>query len=122
MTNCPICSATLNYFNKNKHCPILGRFLNHLEASCINPSVNDPLHYYNCIMGDDIEFPVLLAEEFTVNLGDRYVMMINNYETDKTFIKTSRITSALELNFLIQPDFPKLISTKKKISLSLVFS
>lgn len=120
MNNCPICSTKLHYTRKNAYCALLGRSLSHVDARCIKPSVNDPLHYYTCIASENIE--PILVEEFTIDLGDRYVMIINNYEKHKTIIKTSQNTSPLELNFLIQPDFPKLISTKKKISLSLVFS
>jgi hypothetical protein len=124
---------TSDYLN----CPICGQLCRHEEIRgydtplrvqgtcqtflCYNPLANDPLHYYNhIVLNSD---PLLLAyQEFSLNLGHKYVLFGINYNKNISLIKNQRNEAPLELGFVIVPDFPDLDSLKSKTRTAIVFS
>lgn len=118
-------------------CPICGQACRHEEVRgydtplrvqgtcqtflCYNPLATDPLHYYNHVVLDSA--PTLVAyQEFSLNLGRKYVLFANNYKQNKTQIRNQRNEVPLELAFVVVPDFPSLESLKSKIRMAMVFS
>jgi hypothetical protein len=88
---------------------------------CHTPLATDPLHYYSHIV-EKSKPDVIAYQEFSVDIGRRYILFANNYKQEKTLIRNQRNENALELPFIIFPDFPDLTSLKSKVRLSMVFS
>jgi len=63
----------------------------------------------------------IAAHEIRIDLGNRYVVLVNNYQIQKSFIRTDSSKIPLEAPLLV-PDFPYLESLKKKIRTVLTFS
>lgn len=119
---CPICRKELKQEEIN---PLFaqaypGSTRPGLIFICCSPLANDPLHYYvHTVKRDD---PGLINfQEFTIDLGSKYVIFRNDYEGEKSAVKSNKDIAALMVPFLV-PDFPKLESLKKKIKLSIAFS
>lgn len=88
---------------------------------CINPLTNNPLHYYNHIV-DKSEPNRIAYQEFSVDIGSKYIMFAIDLVHQKSLIKNSINADALELDFVIPVDFPNLNSLKKKIRTAITFS
>ena len=87
---------------------------------CLSPLANDPLHYYAHI-AEGAEPSWISFQEFTIDLGSKYVIFRNDYEGEKSSVKSNKDIEALSVPFLT-PDFPNLESLRKKIKLSITFS
>lgn len=88
---------------------------------CFNPLADDPLHYYNHIVASDDTLKIA-RQEFSLNLGNRYVIFINNYKEQTSSIKFHKNDNATLLPVMLMPDFPKLTSLKSKVRTIIVFS
>lgn len=119
--NCPICGKACSSSKDTGYNSSLGKSGRYMLFFCFNPLVTDPLHYYNHIVDESIPNQIAL-QEFSLDLGNKTVLVCNNYQSEKTFIRTSKEASPLEVSMIIVPDFPELNSLKKKIRTSLVFS
>lgn len=119
--NCPVCGKKCAV-EEEKHFGMPVRLQGPCQVFlCYNPLPNDPLHYYSHVVEKSV--PTRIAfQEFSINLGNKSILVLNNFTTQKTSIKNSRDSSPLELNFIIEPDFPYLISLKKKIRTAITFS
>jgi len=123
---CPICQQPLTKTEINRLYSI-----NHLQPSppfaaadifiCCSPLASDPLHYYNHTVKKD-ESDWIIFQEFSVDLGSKYVLFRNDYTVDRSFIESDKEIAVLEIPVLLIPDFPKLESLKKKIRTSITFS
>lgn len=125
--------ATEHFYN----CPICGAACDHDEAEgyntpthaqgkcdvflCVNPLANRPLHYYSHIV-EKAEPTVISYQEFTIDLGSKYIMFGLDLVRQKTIIKNSKRDKGLELDFVLNPDFPSLLSLVKKIRTTITFS
>jgi transcription elongation factor Elf1 len=120
--NCPLCGMDCRVedsprdFNLllNKNCAIQQFF-------CLNPLAKDPLHYYSHIV-DKSEPNRIAAHEIRIDLGNRYVVLVNNYQIQRTYLRTASNKRPLEVPVLLVPDFPHLDSLRKKIRTALTFT
>src|SRR5271154_3609887 len=113
-THCPICQGVLCNDNDG------GQYS--LEKySCYNPLASDPLHYYHHRVSQ-VDPDTLSYQEFSVNLGHRYIIFTNNYSMDTSSIKSAKGSEPLVIPILLMPDFPSLEILKNKIKMALVFS
>lgn len=88
---------------------------------CITPLANNPLHYYSHVVVD--ADPNMIAyQEFSVDIGSKYIMLALNLVNQKTLIKNTKRDNGLSLDFIISPDFPGLHSFIKKIRTVITFS
>jgi hypothetical protein len=117
-THCPICQGVLCFDND-------GRLSNPSPTGeklyCYNPLASEPLHYYHQQVSP-IDPDTLSYQEFTVNLGHRYVIFANHYTLNTSFVKSARGADALIIPVLLMPDFPSLENLKNKIKMAMVFS
>lgn len=88
---------------------------------CINPLAKLPLHYYTHVV-DKTTPNIISYQEFTIDIGNKYVVFALDLVGQKTIIKDSKRDKGLELNLIISPDFPKLSSLVKKIRTAITFS
>jgi hypothetical protein len=121
--NCPICGQKCHEAEE-KHGVWQGAL--RLQGPCqvflcYNPLPNDPLHYY-CHLVEKSAPTRVAYQEFSLNLGNKHILVLNNFLTQKTSIKNSKDATPLELNFIIEPDFPYFNSLKKKIRTAITFS
>lgn len=87
----------------------------------ITPLVEDPLHYYTHVV--QLHEPDCIAfQEFSLDLGNKNVLVLNNFVTQKTSIKNDKDSTPLELNFILTTNFADMSALKKKIQTSIVFS
>ena len=118
--NCPICGQVCSIeevdgsriFQRQGMCQ---QFL------CINPLAENPLHYYLHLV-ENSEPSRIAFQEFSVDLGKKYILLAFDLVLQKTLIRDSKHGQPLALDFVIVPDFPALESFKKKIRTVLVFS
>jgi hypothetical protein len=121
---CPICRQVLKknninpLYNINSQVPL--REVGDIFICC-SPLANDPLHYYAHVVEKQEPYRIIF-QEFSIDLGAKYVIFRNNYEVNKSFINSNRAKELLEIPILLIPDFPDLESLKKKIKLHLTFS
>lgn len=88
---------------------------------CYNPLAGNPFHYYACtVLNSDLAHVVV--EEFSVDLGSKPVIFTNDYLEGKCRIRVDKDKDPLEVAILMAPDFPELISLKKKIRTAITFS
>lgn len=122
--HCPICRQTLKRDDVN---PLYGNSSSSATSSqfnifiCCSPLADDPLHYYTHTVETE-EPSWIVSQEFSVDLGARYVLFSNHYKVDKSYVKSGKEISPLEIPALLVPDFPNLESLKKKIRMTIVFS
>ena len=88
---------------------------------CCEPLVEDPLHYYSHVVCDD-EPDWIFQQEFSVNIGSRYVMFYNDYQIDRSWIKSNVRHTSFSMPALLIPDFPIMDTLKRKIKLAITFS
>ena len=88
---------------------------------CLNPLAKDPLHYYSHIV-DKSEPNRIAAHEIRIDLENKYVVLVNNYQIQRTYIRTDSNKAPLAVPVLLVPDFPDLVSLKKKIRTALTFT
>ena len=118
--NCPICYKELRSTNIN---PIYG---GHPRSQpvifiCCSPLAGDPLHYYTHTV--NVDAPGWIdTQEFSIDLGNKYVLFYNNYTIPVSSIRSGKNLDALVIPMVLVPDFPKLESLRKKIRLSITFS
>jgi hypothetical protein len=117
-THCPICKGVLVNDNGSVHG---GSTFSLEKFSCYNPLASDPLHYYHHQV-NPVDPDTLAYQEFSVNLGHRYIIFSNHYSLHTSFIKTARGAEPLMIPVLLIPDFPSLEKLKNKIKISMVFS
>src|SRR5581483_8360840 len=105
---CPICKNELaqdklhQKFGKQDACQVF---------ICFSPLADDPLHYYSHTIKDDGS-DWIIFQEFSVDIGSRYVLFNNDYETDKSSIRSAIGQEALDIPVLLIPDFPSLDNLK----------
>jgi hypothetical protein len=101
---CPICHVLLQYSDE--------------KYFCHSPYKEKPLHYYS----HHIIASKIVYQEFSVDLGNKWVMLCNDYnkKTSNIYFK-KRNGISINVPFIINPDFPDLISVSKKIKTVLVF-
>ena len=120
-TDCPICGhACRTEESRGMNTPLAVQgpcqvFL------CHTPLATEPLHYYNHIV-DKAAGDFIAYQEFSIDIGDKYVLFAINYKRVKTLIRNQKNDKPLELDFILYPDFPKLTSLSKKIRTAMVFS
>jgi hypothetical protein len=122
-SNCPICNGVLKENSNARY----GYQWNSSQECCV-PTKENPLHNFvqHTIKSfkdiEDLEgYLTLGAIEFTINMNYRTVILINNFMTNKSEIKTNKQTDTHKLNFLLEPDFPDLKRLKKKVATAIVF-
>lgn len=119
INNCPICGNILQLeeLSRYRHNGLsqgpCQQFL------CYTPLVTNPLHYYSHVAVPTCS-PVI--QEFSLDLGSKHVLVVNNFVIRRTSIKNNKYADPLELNFLITPDFPDCRLLKKQIRTALTFS
>lgn len=125
---CPVCGNTLFIEKRISGVGMLRRsFTNKtllVSATCFHPTLKDPLHYYG-YFSDANDPYVVLFDEFSINIGNKYVMFSNVYSENRSLIWTKESgneSRSLGLPFIIEPDYPKLTKLKKKVKLSLTFA
>ena len=127
----------MNHKYKPKHkadCPICGRELEegieHVTAalqtpcqefSCYHPLVNDPLHYYSHKVWRGGRKRIVY-QEFEVNMGNRPIIFVNNFENQTSHVRIDKDKKPLEIPLILRPDFPTLEGLKSKIRMALVFT
>jgi transcription elongation factor Elf1 len=119
--NCPICGMDCRVEDSPKDFNVLlNRNCATQQFFCLNPLAQDPLHYYSHIV-DKSEPNRIAAHEIRVDLEDRYVVLVNNYQIQRSYIRTDSGKYPMETVLLV-PDFPYLTSLKKKIRTALTFT
>lgn len=119
--NCPICGQKCREEEERGHNTVLRSAKKVQIFLCYNPLVTDPLHYYSHLV--DKSAPNSIAyQEFSVNLGSKHIVFANDFQRQKAIIKNSSDSQPLELDFVIVPDFPFLVSLKKKVRTAITFS
>lgn len=119
--NCPICKQPCSkeevegYRTSLKKQGLCQQFL------CINPLAENPLHYYLHLVEDSNPDRIAL-QEFSVDIGSKYILSALDLISQRTLIKFSQHGQPLALDFVIIPDFPVLESFKKKIRTAITFS
>jgi len=119
--SCPICGGNfrIDTHKYNRFTPVVQGpcqvFL------CFNPLANDPLHYYSHTVEKSLPDRIVY-QEFSMDLGNKSVLVINNFDAQKTGIKSSKDAQPLELEFLIIPDFSNMELLKNKIRTAITFS
>lgn len=123
--NCPICNQPCSQEEVEGYQTVLKKQGTCHQFLCINPLPNNPLHYYSHIV-EKSEPTRIAYQEFSINasLDDKlkYYLFGIDLVNQRTLIKNSSSDEPLELNFVIQPDFPALDSLVKKIRTAIVFS
>lgn len=119
--NCPICGKTCEV-DEVSGWKIAARVNGMCRVyNCYNPLANNPLHYYSHVVEkENPEF--LIFQEFSLDLGTKSILFGINFQHQKTTIKAVRDVDALELDFIIVPDFPNLESLKKKVRTAITFA
>ncbi len=126
---CPVCNNKLFIEEARDGVGFLKRYfpgnkLILISATHFHPSSKDPLHYYG-YFSDKLNPDVVLFDEFSINIGNKYVMFSNVYLENRSLIWTREANTesrSLGLPFIIEPDYPKLTRLKKKVKLSLTFA
>lgn len=119
--NCPICNQACTVDEESGYNTVL-RVQGQCQVFlCINPLVENPLHYYSHIV--ETAYPDRVAyQEFSLDLGSKHVLFSLNYKEQKSIIKSSKDANPLSLDFIITPDFPNLDWLKRKVQTSITFS
>jgi len=138
VNKCPICHQNLeqdkiNPLYSNVHpsgwqqpCAVARLFSGAVQDvcqvfMCLSPLADNPLHYYShVVMTTDPKW--IISQEFSVDIGSRYVLFSNDYLNDKSTVKSNREAQPLDIPVLLIPDFPSLEGLVKKIKLSITFS
>lgn len=119
--NCPLCGMDCRVEDNDKDFNVLlNRNCRTQQFFCLNPLAGEPLHYYSHIV-DKSEPNRIAAHEIRVDLENRYVVLVNNYQIQRSFIRTDSSKYPLQAPLLV-PDFPHLISLRKKIRTALTFT
>jgi len=119
--NCPICGQACLEEKIDGWRTVLKTQGACQQFICINPLANNPLHYYDHLV-DEATPNRIAYQEFSIDIGSKYIMFALDLVHQKTLIKNSVNADALELDFIIVPDFPTLGSLKKKIRTAITFS
>ena len=119
--DCPICKQTCKSEQGNGRDTPLNMQGPCQVFLCHTPLANAPLHYYSHIV-DPAEPNVLAYQEFSIDLGGKYVLFANDFTKNMSVIRHHRHDKPLEFNFLLEPDFPTLSLLAKKIRTVVVFS
>jgi hypothetical protein len=111
---CPIChqECDLKDIHTNGR-PGVNNFL------CYAPLANEPLHYYSYSVV--VPQNIATTEEFSLDLGNKAVIFAIDFQKKTTAIKSKYLTLPLSFDFIIVPDFPNLISLKKKVRTLITF-
>ncbi|MFA6609036.1 MAG: hypothetical protein WCT07_03980 [Candidatus Paceibacterota bacterium] len=125
INTCPVCGNELFVEITNNPVGILKRSISNgtslISATCFHPNSKDPLHYYGNF--SDAKYPdVVLFDEFSINIGNKYVMFSNVYMENRSLIWSKEGSDSIGLPFIIEPDYPNLTSLKKKVRLSITFA
>lgn len=119
--SCPICGGELRQEQSNPLYQLQMRDSGQIFL-CFSPLFNDPLHYYSHTVATD-NSDWIISQEFSINIGSRYVMFYNDYQLDQSSIRSdARSAETLQIPILVIPDFPNLENLKRKIKLSITFS
>lgn len=122
---CPVCGNKLLIEKTYNPVGLLKRsYINRtllVSATCFHTNPDDPLHYYGNF--SDAKYPsVVLFDEFSINIGNKYVMFSNVYSENRSLIWSREGSKSIGLPFIIEPDYPNLTSLKKKVRSSITFS
>jgi len=116
--NCPICGQKLETVEEQVTAGLQGPCQ---EFLCYNPLVNDPLHYYSHKVWRSGRKRIAY-QEFEVNMGNRPIIFVNNFENQTSSVKIDKDKKPLEIPLILRPDFPTLEGLKSKIRMALVFT
>lgn len=119
--NCPICGVLCTVHKVEGFHALLNKSGRFTEFFHFDALATDPLHYYTHIV-DESAPTIIACQEFAIDVGTKVLLVANDYQQQKTFIRTSRYTKPLEVPMIIIPDFPDLEILKRKVRTSLVFS
>lgn len=119
--DCPICGKTCEV-DEVPGWKTLARVNGRCQVyNCYNPLATNPLHYYShTVDKDNPEF--IIYQEFSLDLGTKSILFGSDFHRQKSTIKSVRDVEALELDFIIVPDFPNLESLKKKVRTAITFA
>jgi hypothetical protein len=118
---CPICQQPLLAEEGSRHRVPRGMQGACQAFICYNPLANLPLHYYSHVVVDS-NLDLIIFQEFSVDLDNKWIIFANNYVDETSSIRSSKNVEPLDVPVLLLPDFPNLDSLKSKIRMSLVFS
>ena len=111
MHYCPICNSKLLSTNyKNYHIPFVNNTADYVERKCVNVAGHSLVFYTQQNNIDFIKFS--LAENFSNFI---YLDFINNKSLLAYFRNGSKEQS-VEVDYLLEPDFPSLKKLKHTIS------
>ena len=116
--NCPICQGVLTLdADPPRRTSMQGTCQSY---DCYTPLDNMPLHYYSHMVRP-AKPNKIISQEFSIDLGSRWVILTIDYSAKKTYIKSSHNTEALAISVVLAPDFPDMENLKNKIRMALVF-
>jgi hypothetical protein len=116
--NCPICHGVLTLDREPRVSGMQGACQ---AFECYTPLDKMPLHYYSHMVRPEKPNKII-SQEFSVDLGNRWVLVTNNYLTQKSYIRAGQATADLEVSTILVADFPNMENLKNKIKMVIVFS
>jgi hypothetical protein len=117
--NCPICQGVLTLdVDPPRRVSMQGSCQSY---DCYTPLDKMPLHYYSHTVRP-VKPHKIISQEFSIDLGNRWVILTNDYSARKTYIKSRHDTDPLMVPVILMPDFPDLENLKNKIRMAIVFS
>jgi len=121
--NCPICGKELKVNNNEGKDNYVQRMYGSFQQFlCFGPLAEDPLHYYSHLTDKNGKANTLSYQEFSMDLGNKSILVAHNFVAQTTLIKVDHNTKPLELFFILSPDFPYLTSFKRKVRTAITFS
>lgn len=114
--NCPICGQKLEVTVEQVTAGLQGPCQ---EFLCYHPLANDPLHYYSHKVWNGRKR--IVYQEFEVNMGNRPIIFVNNFENQTSCVRIDKDKKPLEIPLILRPDFPTLEGLKNKIRMAIVF-